>query len=336
MGFLDGLLKKAGSSRRPRGEGCNPDWRCRRIRRRCRSLAHQKKAKGDAAGAARLALEAAKAHKAAGFNQKAIAVLKSAAQWDPTRAEVFELLAQTYLEHEAQGGRPRRLPHLEEDLPRREEERRRQAHRGEECRARPRPLIWNGFIIAAKSSRMTSPIRPAQRTAGIRYAVRDILKVADEAEKAGKELLPLNIGDPLRYDFATPPHMVEAVQKALKDGRHGYAPSPGTPEALAAVRRWAERKGLPGIRDIYVSNGASECIELALTALVDRGEEVLLPEPRLPALHGGAGEAEGETGHFPRRGERLAARPGGDRGPSPTTRAIVLINPNNPTGGLRP
>ncbi len=183
---------------------------------------------------------------------------------------------------------------------------------------------------------MTSPIRTAQRTAGIRYAVRDILKVAAEAEKAGKELLPLNIGDPLRYDFAPPPHMVEAVQKALKDGRHGYAPSPGTPEALAAVRRWAEKKGLAGIRDIYVGNGASECIELALTALVDRGEEVLLPNPGYPLYDAVLTKLEAKPVYYP-LDEANGFQPdvvAMEKLVTKKTRAIVVINPNNPTGSL--
>ena len=97
MGFLDALLKKSGSSGGRGGEGVDPDS-LPKDPKALQELAFQKKAKGDAIGAASLALEAAKAHKAAGFNQKAVAVLKSAAQWDATRAEVFELLAQTYLE----------------------------------------------------------------------------------------------------------------------------------------------------------------------------------------------------------------------------------------------
>lgn len=96
MGFLDALLKKSGSSR---GGGGEVDFDALpKDPKALQDLAQQKKAQGEAVVAARLALEAAKAHKATGFNQKAVAVLKSAASWDGTNTGVFELLASTYLE----------------------------------------------------------------------------------------------------------------------------------------------------------------------------------------------------------------------------------------------
>ena len=120
---------------------------------------------------------------------------------------------------------------------------------------------------------MTSsqPIVAARRTENIRYAVRDVVLTAREAAAAGKELLYLNIGDPLQFDFQTPPHIVDAICKALRDQHNGYTSSEGLPEAVAAIRNDAEARGI-GVRDVYVGNGGSECIELALSALVNEGE----------------------------------------------------------------
>ena len=92
-----------------------------------------------------------------------------------------------------------------------------------------------------------TPISPAQeisaasRLENVRYAIRDLASVADEVIKQGHRVLPLNVGDPLNFDFQTPPHIIEAVYKAMRDGKNGYAPSPGVPEAIEAIRSEAAR-----------------------------------------------------------------------------------------------
>ena len=83
----------------------------------------------------------------------------------------------------------------------------------------------------------------ADRTLEIKYAIRDIIVVADEVAKTGKELLYLNIGDPNVYDHSTPDHVIEAVYKAMKDNKNGYSASSGIKEGTDAIRREAERKG---------------------------------------------------------------------------------------------
>ena len=67
-------------------------------------------------------------------------------------------------------------------------------------------------------------ITAASRLTNVRYAIRDLACVADEVTKQGHKVLPLNIGDPLSFDFQTPPHIIEAVHKAMRDGKNGYAP----------------------------------------------------------------------------------------------------------------
>ncbi len=180
------------------------------------------------------------------------------------------------------------------------------------------------------------PIIPARRSDAIHYAVRDILLVAERARKAGRELLYLNIGDPNKFDFATPPHLVEAISKALRDNHNWYSPSEGLPDALAAIRGDAERRGFRAVQDVFLGNGASECIEIALSALANEGENVLTPSPGYPlytAVLGKIGcvenpyyldEAHGWQPDVDDIASKIDAR----------TRAIVLINPNNPTGSV--
>ena len=85
-------------------------------------------------------------------------------------------------------------------------------------------------------------------------------------------------------DFQTPPHLIEAVHRAMRDGYNGYAPSAGIPAAREAIARECMRTGIPGVTpsDVVVTSGASEALELALTALLEPGERVLLPCPGYP------------------------------------------------------
>ncbi|RMF70651.1 MAG: aminotransferase class I/II-fold pyridoxal phosphate-dependent enzyme [Planctomycetota bacterium] len=179
-------------------------------------------------------------------------------------------------------------------------------------------------------------IRPARRTANIKYAVRDIVVLANEVARSGRQMLYLNIGDPNIYDFAPPAHMIDAVAKAMRDNRNGYAPSSGIPEAVEAIRNEAERKGIRSIAHIYVTTGASEGIDLALSALADEGDNVLTPSPGYPlytavlARLGVENRAYylDEADDWQPDVEDIAVKI------DERTRAIVLINPNNPTGSL--
>jgi alanine-synthesizing transaminase len=125
-------------------------------------------------------------------------------------------------------------------------------------------------------------ITAASRLANVRYAIRDLACVADEVTKQGYKVLPLNIGDPLSFDFQTPPHIIEAVHKAMRDGKNGYAPSEGVHEALDAIRGEAARKGITTVRDVFVTAGVSETVDVCLSALVNPGEDFLTPSPDYP------------------------------------------------------
>ena len=187
------------------------------------------------------------------------------------------------------------------------------------------------------SARRPPPrVRPARRTEGIVYAVRDVVTLAQEVAKTGREMLYLNIGDPNQFDFETPPHLIEAVVKAMRDNRNGYSPSSGVPAAVAAIEREAARQGIGNIRDVFVTSGGSEAIEICLTALVERGENVLIPHPGYPLYEAVLAKLEAVARPY-YLDEEDAWQPSLEdirRKLDDKTRAIVLINPNNPTGAV--
>jgi alanine-synthesizing transaminase len=182
----------------------------------------------------------------------------------------------------------------------------------------------------------TREITPAQRLDNLRYAIRDLVGLADQVSREGHKVLYLNVGDPNLFDFATPPHIIEAAYRAMRDNKNGYAPSAGVPEALDAIRRQAASRGFSSIQDLFISNGAGEAVELSLTALVNPGDNVLTPRPDYPLYAAvlakiGAeanpyylNEEDGWQPELEDMRRRINAR----------TRAIVLINPNNPTGSI--
>ena len=179
-------------------------------------------------------------------------------------------------------------------------------------------------------------IGPAARLENVRYAIRDLACVADEVIAQGHKVLPLNVGDPLNFDFQTPPHIIEAAHKAMRDGKNGYAPSPGIPEALEAIRGEAARKGITTVRDVFVTSGVSETVDLCISALVNPGEDILTPKPDYPLYSAvlcklgialNAYDLNEDDAWQPELADiarKLTSR----------TRAIVIINPNNPTGSL--
>src|ERR1700736_5329577 len=117
-------------------------------------------------------------------------------------------------------------------------------------------------------------ISAAHRLENVRYAIRDLACVADEVIQQGHKVLPLNVGDPLNFDFHTPPHIIEAVHKAMRDGKNGYAPSPGIPEALDAIRAEAARKGITTAREVFVMSGVSKTVKLCISTLLNPGEDI--------------------------------------------------------------
>ncbi len=180
------------------------------------------------------------------------------------------------------------------------------------------------------------PIVAAQRTRNVKYAIRDIVVLADEIKQQGREVLHLNIGDPIKFDFATPDHLIEAIHQGMLEGDTGYGPSHGRAEAVAAITAEAKRKGFEQINQVCVTTGASEGIELALTALVNPGENVLLPTPGYPLYSAVLSKLQAEANPY-YLDEANGWQPDVadiEAKINDKTRALVVINPNNPTGSL--
>lgn len=187
---------------------------------------------------------------------------------------------------------------------------------------------------------VTAPaIRTAKRVDRFTYAIRNIVAEAKKVEQAGLAVRYLNIGDPNQFGFVTPPHLIEAVARAMRDGHNGYAPSPGiAPAREAAAADFAARGVKVSADRILITSGTSEGIELALTALVDEGDEVLVPMPTYP-LYTAVLAKIGALPSYYRLDHTRDWQPDLDHLRSlinPRTRALVVIDPNNPTGAIYP
>lgn len=179
----------------------------------------------------------------------------------------------------------------------------------------------------------------SRRVSQFSYAIRNIVVEAQRVEATGKKVQYLNIGDPVLFGFNPPLHLVEAVEKALRDGHNGYGPSAGIASAREAVAAEHTANGWPISADrVYITGGTSEGIELALTALLDEEGEVLVPRPTYPLYTAIIAKLGAKAVYYrtdPARGwipdvEHLASLV------TSHTRAIVVIDPNNPTGATYP
>ena len=179
-------------------------------------------------------------------------------------------------------------------------------------------------------------VLPASRMANVRYAIRDLAVVADEVAREGHKILYLNIGDPCKFDFPTPPHMIEAVHKAMLDGHNTYGESLGIKPAVEAIRHQAEAHGFKDIQSIFVGYGSGEVIDSCLTALVNPGENVLTPSPEYPLygavlakLHAAPNAYDlDESNDWEPDIADIESKVNAQ------TRALLLINPSNPTGAV--
>lgn len=172
------------------------------------------------------------------------------------------------------------------------------------------------------------------------YDVRGpVVDEANRMEEDGTQVLKLNIGNPAPFGFRTPDEVVYDMRNQLTDCE-GYSASKGLFSARKAIMQYDQIKGLPnvGMNDIYTGNGVSELINLCMSALLDSGDEILIPSPDYPLWTACATLAGGVAVHY-------VCDEAADWNPdlddirakvSPRTKAIVIINPNNPTGAVYP
>jgi alanine-synthesizing transaminase len=182
-------------------------------------------------------------------------------------------------------------------------------------------------------------VRVSARVSGFTYAIRNIVTEARKVEAAGRRVRYLNIGDPIPFGFKTPAHLVEAVSRAVRDGHNGYTPSVGVPAAREAVASEYARRGMPvGVERVVLTSGTSEGIELALGALADTGDEVLVPTPTYPLYTAVLAKIGARAVYYRTDPDRdwLPDLDDVRRLVTAATRAIVVIDPNNPTGAMYP
>jgi len=186
---------------------------------------------------------------------------------------------------------------------------------------------------------ISTPVPVADRVSGFSYAIRNIVVEARKVEAAGRRVDYLNIGDPIPFGFTTPPHMVEAVARAMREGDNGYTPSPGILAARQAVADDFAARGLPTDPDrVLLTSGTSEGIELTLTALLNAGDDVLVPTPTYPLYTAVIAKLGAVASYYHTDPDR-AWLPDLDHLATlvtPRTRALVVIDPNNPTGAVYP
>lgn len=189
------------------------------------------------------------------------------------------------------------------------------------------------------TSKTARAIPVAARVNRFSYAIRNIIAEARAVEARGIKVRYLNIGDPVAFGFQTPAHLVEAVERAVREGRNGYLPSPGIPAAREAVAADYRARGVPVSADrVLITTGSSEGIDLALSALVDNGDEVLVPLPTYPLYTAVLATIDGQPRYYRTDPDRDWL-PDLDHLRSlvtPRTRVLVVIDPNNPTGAVYP
>jgi alanine-synthesizing transaminase len=185
-----------------------------------------------------------------------------------------------------------------------------------------------------------SHLQPSDSLRNVRYEIRG--KLAHRAqglERLGYEIISLNIGNPAAFGFRTPETMRLAMIENLPNAE-GYCHQKGIFPAREAVVMQQQARGVHGVsaEEVFIGNGVSELIDLTLRALLNPGDEVLVPSPDYPLWTAAVTLNGGRAIHYPCRPEnhfipdpeevaRLITR---------NTRAIVIINPNNPTGAVYP
>lgn len=219
--------------------------------------------------------------------------------------------------------------------------------------------LWlQGEDVPMKSAenRQESPQIPERRDMWDKNGVRHFTKstkldnvlydvrgpVVDEAarmEEAGMKILKLNIGNPAPFGFRTPDEVISDMRQQLTECE-GYSDSRGLFSARKAIMQYAQVKKLPNVQmsDIYTGNGVSELITLSMQALLDHGDEILIPAPDYPLWTASATLAGGTVVHYICDEQAMWYPDIEDirRKITDRTKAIVLINPNNPTGALYP
>jgi alanine-synthesizing transaminase len=181
-------------------------------------------------------------------------------------------------------------------------------------------------------------IHVTNRAANIQYAIRDVVPYAEEVAKTGRKMYYLNIGDPAAFDFTVPEPVKAALCKAVAEDGNYYSASEGLAELRQAVARKEKRVNNVDIspNDVLITEGISEGIQMILAALVEKGDEILFPGPTYPPYISYTRFFDGTPVAY-ETVEKNGWQPNIDdlrKKISKKTRALVITNPNNPTGAV--
>ena len=177
----------------------------------------------------------------------------------------------------------------------------------------------------------------SSKLAGVCYEIRGpVLEEAMRLEAAGHRILKLNTGNPAAFGFECPPEILEDMLRNIADA-HGYGDAKGLPAARRAVMQHYQTQGIDlSIEDIYLGNGVSELIQMAMQALLDDGDEVLIPAPDYPLWTAAVSLSGGTPVHYrcDEQSDWMPDLADVERKVTDRTKALVIINPNNPTGAV--
>jgi alanine-synthesizing transaminase len=184
------------------------------------------------------------------------------------------------------------------------------------------------------------PVQPSAGLANVRYEIRGKLaRRALALERLGYDIVSLNIGNPFAFGFRTPETMRLAMIENLRNSE-GYVHQKGIFPAREAVVMQQQERGVRGVtaEEVFIGNGVSELIDLALRALLNSGDEVLVPSPDYPLWTAAVNLNGGRAVHYPCHAAGAFVPDPGEIEALVTkrTRAIVIVNPNNPTGAVYP
>ncbi|WP_144744250.1 aminotransferase class I/II-fold pyridoxal phosphate-dependent enzyme [Enorma burkinafasonensis] len=211
------------------------------------------------------------------------------------------------------------------------------------ARASARPATAPQAPATTVSTPGSTTMRQFNKSSKLDNVLYDVRgPVADEAarmESEGLRILKLNIGNPAPFGFRTPDEVVQDMRQQLPDCE-GYSDSRGLFSARKAIMQYAQIKGLPNVSmdGIYTGNGVSELIQLCMNALLDNGDEILIPSPDYPLWTACATLAGGTPVHYvcDEEAEWNPDVADIEKKVTARTKAIVIINPNNPTGAVYP
>lgn len=174
----------------------------------------------------------------------------------------------------------------------------------------------------------------------IKYAIRDVTVPASKLEREGVELIKLNIGDPNKFDFETPDHILDALCDSARNGDMGYTPSEGFEELKESILKYEKSKnGLDITTDeLIVTNGVSEGISMLFGSMLEKNDNVFLPDPSYSSYDSYAKFYGADALSYPTVEEEdwVCDTDSLRKGINEKTKCVVLINPNNPTGAMMP